>query len=60
MNWGRRVCLHKRVNYRVLKCASCCVQHIKDRLLGRLTAEVSWVEKVELGLCTFLAAHNGN
>jgi hypothetical protein len=32
-----------------------CLQPLKDRLLGRLAAEVAWVDKVELGLCTFLA-----
>lgn len=36
------------------------MQSIKNRLLGRLAAEVAWVDKVELGLCTFLAGHNGD
>jgi len=34
------------------------LQPIKDRLTGRLEAEVSWVDNVELGMCAYLAAHN--
>jgi len=30
-------------------------QVVKDHLLGRLAAEVAWVNEYELGMCTFLA-----
>ncbi len=42
------------------RCLASAVQIVKQELEGRLAAEVAWVDKVELGMCAFLAAHTSS